>query len=230
MVQEPMPRPAKEEEESEWKENLVAILVVAIITLVVVGYFLGWFTPAPAPTAPADLRYLIDINDDPLIGNFSAPNTIILFGDHTSPYTRAFFNETFPELKAQYIDTGKVRFVFRDYPLTDVRPQAFAVSVALECAHAQDAFWEFRQRLYARDTINESIIHEIADSLNLDKVAFADCRASPATTQEVEQDILTAVNDGGVVSVPTLFINGHRLVGNKPLATIVQLFNDTQKT
>ena len=79
----------------------------------------------------------ISVDDDPVLGDPNARVTIIEFGDYQCPFCRSFWKDTFPRLKKEYIDTGKVRFVFRDFPQKG-HPEAVAAAMAAECAEIRD--------------------------------------------------------------------------------------------
>ncbi len=87
-------------------------------------------------------------DDDPVLGNPNAPVTIIEFGDFQCPYCKKFHDDTFPMLKKTYIDTGKAKFVYRDFPLENIHPNARPAAEAAECADDQGKFWEYHNALY----------------------------------------------------------------------------------
>src|SRR3989344_6683922 len=72
-------------------------------------------------------------DDDAVLGNEDAPVTIIEFSDYQCPFCRKFWTETLGQIKSEYIDTGKVKLVFRDFPLSSLHPQAQASAEAAEC-------------------------------------------------------------------------------------------------
>ncbi len=87
------------------------------------------------------------IDTDPMLGDVNAPVTIIEFSDFECPYCRIWWVNTYPELKRDYIDTGKVRFVYRDFPLS-FHAGAMPASLAAECANAQGKFWEMFGKIF----------------------------------------------------------------------------------
>ncbi len=116
----------------------------------------------------------VSTDDDPVLGSATAPVTIVEFADFQGPYSARFANAVLPELKKQYIDTGKARLVFRDFPLS-FYAQDQAAAEAAECAHAQvlapppcavgrdgtevgecppaqNAFWPYHDRLFLRQS------------------------------------------------------------------------------
>ena len=84
-------------------------------------------TTQPQPTVTAD--------DDPVLGNPDAPITMIEFSDFQCPFCARFYSETLPLIKSNFIDTGVVKLVYRDFPLQNIHPNAIPAAVASECAH-----------------------------------------------------------------------------------------------
>lgn len=98
-----------------------------------------------AATPAAAQAKFIGIDDDPQLGNADAKVTIIEFGDYQCPLCRAFWRDTLPRIKKEYVDTGRVRIVFRDFPIQDAHPEATVTAMAAECAEDQGTYWEDRK-------------------------------------------------------------------------------------
>ena len=94
---------------------------------------------APAPTV-ANVQASAD--DDAFLGDEDAPVTIIEFTDFQCPFCGRHHDQTFPQIKSQYIDTGKGKYVYRDFPLS-FHPQAQSAAEAYECANEQGKSWEY---------------------------------------------------------------------------------------
>ncbi|HFQ93879.1 MAG TPA: hypothetical protein ENK32_07715, partial [Anaerolineae bacterium] len=90
----------------------------------------------PTPSAPVD----IPTDEAYSIGDPNAPVTLIEYTDYQCPFCGRHFQQTFPLIQEQYIDTGQVRYVFKDFPLTRIHPQAVAAANAARCAGEQDAY------------------------------------------------------------------------------------------
>jgi protein-disulfide isomerase len=149
---------------------------------------------APAPS-----------QDYKVLGREDAPVTIIEFTDLQCPYCARFARETFPKLKATYIDTGRVRFASTDLPLA---MHAFAVpsAIAARCAGEQGHYWAYRERLFAaQDRLGSEPYAEIATSLGLDAERFSACRADMRQTAAVRADARRAAGFG-ITSTPTFVI------------------------
>ena len=108
-------------------------------------------------------------------GRADAPITLLEYSDFTCGYCGKFFRETWPRLQAKYIETGKVRFVYRDYPRSD---QGIGVeaAVAARCAGAQGQYWPMHDRLFSeRGRLDSGSFKSYAKVMGLNETAFAKC-------------------------------------------------------
>ena len=130
-------------------------------------------SPGPAP-APARLDN-VDEDDDPFLGDKNAPVTIVSFEDFQCPFCKRAFDQTFPQLKKDYIDTGKVKYVYRDFPLS-FHPQANAAAEAAECADDQGKFWDYHGAIFNnQNRLGRDLYIELAGQFNLDVDKFTQC-------------------------------------------------------
>ena len=189
-----------------------------------------WRSPAATPTA-ASARDLREPRCRPtglefnVVGRADAPVTIIEFSDLQCPHCARNALNTFPEIKRNYIDTGKVRYVARDFPLP-MHPFAMPAAVATRCAGEQGKFWEYRHALFDRQNeLATSPYDALAAELGLDVPRFAECRKDPAQVAAVRADIALA-GSNRVTSTPTFLVGrvvdgkleGERFAGAKPYA------------
>lgn len=204
---------AKEVEESEWKENLVAFAIVAIVVIAIYGIFIaGWFSQPVEPIVEEKL-YQISTYDRFHLGADNAPVTVVEFSDYKCPSCTWFQRTLFPKLKSEYIDTGKVRFVYRDFPLESTHQESKAIAKAANCAGEQGFFWEFHDSFY-KEEVNEELISSLIAQYDMNETKMILCRNSDAAGARIEQDIVGGINEGGVAATPTFFINGKKLVGS----------------
>jgi protein-disulfide isomerase len=175
---------------------------------------------APVPLEPGEMRFDIDLDDDPALGPVDAPITIVEFSDFNCPYCRRFHTETFPSLLAAYPD--QIHFVYRDFPVVG----GFEAAQAAECANLQGDFWPFHDLLLSgnQPALNSDAYSAYADDLGLDVQALLDCVESGQFTAEVEADARYA-SGLGVTGTPTFFINGIPLVGAQPLQAFQQIID-----
>jgi len=158
------------------------------------------------------------------LGSADAPVTIVEFTDLQCPFCSRFANTVFDELKRAYIDTGRVRFVTRDLPLS-MHQHAPRAAKASRCAGEQSKFWELRSALVRNAaSLSPGFITEQARLLNLNMAAFDKCMASTAFDSLIEQDA-SAARLIGVTGTPTFVVGktvsgpftGFKLVGVAPL-------------
>jgi protein-disulfide isomerase len=129
------------------------------------------------------------IEDDGRIrGRADAPLTLIEYSDYTCGYCLKFFKETLPKLQATYIDTGKVKFVYRDYPRAD-RGVGVEAAVAARCAGAQGQYWAMHDRLFGEGgRLDPGVFKGFAKSLNLDQNQFGKCFDERRHLESIFQD------------------------------------------
>ncbi|MCC6904344.1 MAG: DsbA family protein [Anaerolineae bacterium] len=176
--------------------------------------------PAAAPQEP-QLPARIDnvnVDDDPAFGPEDAPVTIVEFSDYQCPYCKRYKDQTYAALREQYGDN--IRYVFRDFPLTSIHPDAFLAAEAATCAGDQGKYWEMHDTIFANQIvgIGKDALIGFAGDLDLDVDAFTECIESGKYTEEVQKD-MTEAQSYGVTGTPSFFINGVRLVGAQPLET-----------
>jgi len=194
----------------ELKENIIAIGIVVLLSLAAGWWVYAQLNPA-APAASDEPRQSIFIGASPSIGNDSAHVTVVEFSDFECPFCGEFARDQFPIIKAQYIDTGKVRFVFKQFPLPS-HPDAELAAETAVCAQDQGKFWEYHDLLYAhQDKLGKSDLLGYAAQLGLDSSTFADC-ANGLRATDVLAD-RTAGEKAGVAGTPTFFFNGRKVVG-----------------
>jgi protein-disulfide isomerase len=169
------------------------------------------------------VRFDVSEDDDPVYGPPTAEITIIEFSDFECPYCRKWHNEIWPRLKDAYPD--QIRLVYRDFPLTNIHPNATPAASAANCAGDQDRYWDFNDLLYSgRLSLNNTGYQVYAEELNLDLEAFKECLESGRHNSEVMADFEYAANLG-VSSTPTFFVNGIPIVGAQPFETFSSLID-----
>lgn len=163
--------------------------------------------------------------NEPMLGDPDAPVTIIEYSDFECPFCGRFTSDTFPALKVQYIDTGKVRMVFRQFPLSFHNNARVAAAASL-CAYEQDSFWEMHDVLYANNEhLDRGSLIRYANQLNLDTEEFIVCLDSDVTDTLIDYDIEEGT-EYGVTGTPAFFINGRKLAGAQPLAAFQEIIDE----
>lgn len=181
---------------------------------------------AAAPTEPLPPQ-IVDVENGhlPILGDENAKVTIVEFSDFQCPFCKAFVDDTYDQVKKEYIDTGKVKFTYRHYPLTSIHPNAQLAGEASECANEQGKFWEYHDKLFAeQDTWSPQTQADVANSLvdyageiGLNTEQFRSCVESEKFKAQVEED-LDAGTQAQVDGTPAFFVNGYRLTGAQPFS------------
>lgn len=158
-------------------------------------------------------------DDDPSLGNPEAAVTLVEFGDFQCPFCARLFHETLPQIKEQYVKTGKVRFVYRDFPLSSIHAMAQKAAEAAECADEQEKFWPYHDMLYQRQqSLSIANFKTWASEIGLNSAQFDACLDSGKYTDEVQKD-LSAGQLAGVTGTPATFVNGRLISGAVPFET-----------
>jgi protein-disulfide isomerase len=139
---------------------------------------------AAAPSGPVRASVV----DAPFLGRADAPVTIVEFSDYECPFCQRFFATTLPAIKREYVDAGKVRYVFRDYPLDQLHPRARKAAEAAHCAGDQGRFWEMHDLLLQNPkALALPQLAEHARSIGIDGARFDECLASGRHAAVVER-------------------------------------------
>ncbi len=189
---------------------------------------------APTPTPPAGIAPKVSASDA-VLGSSNAPVTVIEYGDYQCPFCGQFFSGAEAQIRTQYVKTGKVKLVFKNFAFLDRRPglpstanESHDAAAAADCAKDQGKFWEFHDLLYQsklKDAangeddgfFNRALFLGFARSLNLDANAFASCFDSGKYKTQIDQDTADA-QAAGVNSTPTIFVNSQQFLGALPFA------------
>jgi protein-disulfide isomerase len=160
--------------------------------------------PAAADALPRDP---IAIASEPFKGNGTAKVALIEFSDYQCPFCSRYSRDTLPRIVTDYIDTGKIRYVFRDLPLS-FHKQAFKAAEAAHCAGAQDKFWEMHDLLFQNQArLKRSHLEEYARRLKLDVARFAAELDTHAHIGRVRADLESGARSR-VRGTPGFFVNG----------------------
>jgi protein-disulfide isomerase len=165
---------------------------------------------APRLTVPTE-------SSDPSRGSSSAAITIVEFSDFQCPYCQRA-SPTLKQLQQAYSD--RVRVVWKDFPLTQIHPDAFKAAEAAHCAGDQGKFWEYHDQLFGNQkALKQEDLKKYAGDAGLDAMRFASCLQESKFAERVRDGIALG-NRLGVNSTPTLYINGRVVAGAYPLDTL----------
>jgi protein-disulfide isomerase len=160
---------------------------------------------------------------DVVLGSDKAPVTVIEYASMTCPHCAHFSTVTFPQLQKRYIDTGKVRFIFREFPFD---PLAAAGFMLARCA-GKDKFLAVVETLFAKQSewmVQKPIppLMEIAKQFGFTEESFNKCLANQQVLDSIQDVRDRAAEKLGVNSTPTFFVNGKRLVGDQSIESMAK--------
>jgi protein-disulfide isomerase len=168
---------------------------------------------AQSKVSDADLSPAGPLGDQ-VMGADNAPVTIVEYASMTCPHCAQFQAKTFPKLKERYIDTGKVRFIFREFPLD---PLAAGASMLARCAD-KEKFYPLIETLFQQQTkwaVEKPIpqLMAIAKQAGMSEQTFNACLSDQKMLDAMQAEQKRATEKFGVNSTPTLFVNGKKHVG-----------------
>ena len=213
-------------------------LLISVGSVLIVVFFAGYFVGVDAGQNTARQQELekyeqitselqvpkietffeISKDDDPILGDPNAPVSIIEFSDYQCQFCARFYSDTLPLLNSQYIETGKINLISRDFPIVKIHSNAMPTALASECANEQDKFWEYHGKLFEtqnswkQNKPDEIILtlKQFAKDLNLNQEQFDSCLDSSKYIEEVKHDMA----DGQkylVSGTPTFFVGNEEI-------------------
>jgi len=182
----------------------------------------------PLPSAPdgvnPNIRQDVKYDNAPVKGDKNAKVTIVEFSDFQCPYCGKFYQETWSQIKKDYIDTGKVKVAFKHLPL-GFHEYAMPAAEASECANEQGKFWEYHDKIFVNQaSLNNEILSIWAKDIGLNMDKFNQCVKEGKYKNKIQKDLSDA-DVYGASGTPTFFINGKILVGAQPFSAFKQVID-----
>ena len=217
------------------KNNLRVSASVGFVIVFFIGYFVGMDVGQDTSVQQSQEKYQqimseledsepgilfqVSKDNDPVLGDPNAPISIIEFSNYQCKFCARFNSDTLPMLKSEYIETGKVNLIPRDFPIPKIHSNAMPAALASECANEQGKFWEYRDVLFKtqndwKQNKSDSLIltlKQFAGDVNLNQEQFDSCLDSGKYSEEVRQDMEDG-NQYVVTGTPTFFV-GNEEVG-----------------
>jgi protein-disulfide isomerase len=200
-----------------------AVAFVALASADVTGF--AFSRQARADTPDIDQTELAKAgpDGDVVLGSNKAPVTIIEYASLTCPHCAHFSTTTFPELQKRYIDTGKVRFIFREFPLDALAAAGFMLA---RCA-GTDKFMPIVETLFAKQSewmVEKPIepLRTIAKQFGFTEQTFDQCLANQKVLDGIQDVRDRGTTKLGVNSTPTFFVNGKKLVGDQSIEALAK--------
>jgi len=182
---------------------------------------------AQAPSAPQTPQSLTVTGDAIyVLGKSDAPLTLVAFTDFQCPFCGRFETTTFPEIKKNYIDTGKLRYILRDLPLESLHPFAMKAAQSVHCAGDQGKFWEMKELVFRNQSkLDVDSLAGYAKELALNGDTYKSCMADGKHLKEIGDEAKYA-QSLGINGTPTFVlgktagdtVEGRVIVGAQPFA------------
>jgi protein-disulfide isomerase len=206
------------------RKLLMAAAVIALAGAGGAGLILPPFTTIARADDPSpDELAKAGPDGDVVLGSDKAPVTIIEYASMTCPHCAHFSTTTFPELKQRYIDTGKVRFTLREFPLDALAAAGFMLA---RCA-GNDKYMAIVETLFAKQSdwiVQKPIepLKAIAKQFGFTEESFDKCLANQQVLNNIQTVRDRAAEKLGVNSTPTFFINGKKFVGDLSIESMAK--------
>ncbi len=143
----------------------------------------------PQAVSDAPPNATIETSGAPTRGSSAATVVMIEFSDYQCPYCARYQRDSWPSIEREYVQTGKLRYVFRAFPLESIHKQAFKAHEAAACAGAQGQYWPMHAQLFAHQSaLAPQDLKKYAQAIGLDTAAFGDCLDSGKMTGSVRHD------------------------------------------
>ncbi len=184
---------------------------------------------------PSRVTAEVSVSGKPSLGREDAPVTMVEFSDYQCPFCKRHFLTVLPIIKKEYIDTGKVRYVFRDFPIASLHPQAKKGHEAAFCAGEQNRYWEMHDTLFENSKdFSVPALKRYAQGIRLEGIRFNNCLQSGKYGSRIENEIAEGTK-AGVRGTPSFFIGpsgsggkitGTMVRGAQPLARFRQVIEN----
>ncbi|MBI2133804.1 DsbA family protein [Candidatus Woesearchaeota archaeon] len=207
------------------KNNIaIALIIISLVLSIasVAGIIMLYGKISPEDNSG---KTTISEDNDPALGAKNAPVTIVGFTDFQCPYCGRFSQQTLPLIEKDFINTGKARFVLRDFPLSFHANSKIAAEAA-NCANEQSKFWQYHDKLFEnQNALDKENLKKYAREIGIDGGIFDSCLDSGKFSSEVQKDL----DDGiayGVSGTPAFFINGKLIEGAQPYPVFEKAINE----
>lgn len=219
--------------------GIILSLLASITSLGISGYILfqkqsgGVVLGTNGTPVKSSTKLLKELPKDLyFLGNPNAKVVVVEFADFQCPFCRKYFTDVFPQIKRDYIDTGKVKFVYGD--LAFLGEESIQSARAARCAGEQGKFWQYHDTLFEKQGIenggsfsDENLI-KFAKNLGLNISAFNSCLSSDKYSKEIV-DLKNLVNTYGMTGTPTTLVDGKLIKGAVPYQNISQIIEEALK-
>ena len=166
----------------------------------------------------------VTVGTNPIQGIASAPVLIVEFSDFQCPFSKRFYQETFPQIEKEYISTGKVKFAYRDFAL-NFHQFAKPAAILARCAGKQGKYWQMFDKLLMGNSLDNEVFKKYTRELNLNLNLCVKCQDMPEINEAVNRDT-TDAGTFGVEGTPSFFINGRFINGAQPYEVFKKIIEE----
>lgn len=158
------------------------------------------------PPAAQPVNMVVTLDGEPMKGDKNAKVVLVEFTDYQCPFCARHVRDTMPQIEAEYVKTGKLRYVTREFPLESIHPLAFKAAEAALCAGEQGKYWEMHARLFANQrALAAADLASHAQAVGLDQTNFTKCLEGGTKGAKVRKDLADGAK-AGVTGTPAFFI------------------------
>ena len=210
----------------------IYLLIIPVIIGIIVGFSLTFFSEPQTDSKILTASNLID-NGSPILGNSNAEITILEWGDYQCTFCYKFHQNTLDVINEEFIKTGKVKLVFKDFPLNG--PDSFLAAEASYCAEDQGKYWQYHDELYKNwggertGWITRDSLNQFAITVNLDLKEFNDCLDNHTYKDRVNTHYQFG-KELGIDATPSFLVfNEDKIIkirGNQPLKVFLKTFDE----
>jgi protein-disulfide isomerase len=208
------------------------LLIIPVLIGIITGMFLAFYPETETEPSLLTVSNLID-GGSPIMGNSNAPITILEWGDYQCTFCYKFHQNTLNAIQEDFINTGKVKLVFKDFPLNG--QDSLLAAEASHCAGDQEKYWQYHNELYDNwggertGWITREALENFANTVNLDLNEFNKCLDDHKHQNKVKI-IHEFGKDIGIDATPSFLVfNGEKIIkirGNQPLEVFLKTFDE----
>ncbi|MFB5620617.1 MAG: DsbA family protein [Nitrosopumilus sp.] len=208
------------------------LLIIPISIGIITGMFLAYYPESESESSLLTITKLID-GGSPIMGNPNAPITILEWGDYQCTFCYKFHQNTLDIINEDFIKTGKVKLVFKDFPLNG--PDSLLAAEAAYCAQDQEKYWQYHDELYKNwegertGWITRESLDRFGITVNLNLIEFNKC----LDEQKYHEKVIALHNFGkeiGIDATPSFLVfNSEKIIkirGNQPLEVFLKTFDE----
>jgi len=210
----------------------IYLLVIPMSIGIIAGMFLAFYPETESDSGLLTTSNLVS-GGSPILGNSNAPITILEWGDYQCTFCYKFHQNTLNIIQEDFIDTGKVKLVFKDFPLNG--PDSLLAAEAAYCAEDQEKYWQYHDELYKNwggertGWITRESLDNFANTVNLDLNEFNKCLDDHKYQNKVNI-IHEFGKEIGIDATPSFLVfNGEKIIkirGNQPLEVFLKTFDE----